>query len=235
MSSRIRDMEPDQRPRERLRRHGATGLSEAELLAVLLRVGRPGSGAVSEAHDLLAATGGLVGVARMTQQELERRPGIGPAKAASICAALELGRRVARVDLPGVALLERPEVVGEYLVARLRGQRREVFGFLSLDIGHRLVQDHDLWVGTRQQAPVEPAEVFRTALLDDAAGLIVFHNHPSGRLEPSRDDLELTERLVRCGSILGINVLDHLVIAGANWLSLRTLRPDLFRAPSEGR
>jgi DNA repair protein RadC len=234
MSSRIRDMEPNQRPRERLRRDGSKALSEAELLAVLLRVGRPGRSAVDEAHDLLAAMDGLVGVARMSPRELERRPGIGPAKAAAICAALELGRRVARVDVPDVALLERPEVAGDYLVARLRGQRREVFGFLSLDAGHRLLQDHELWVGTRLQAPVEPAEVFRTALLDDAAGIIVFHNHPSGRLEPSRDDLELTGRLVCCGDTLGISVLDHLVIAGSQWLSLRASRPDLFRRTHGG-
>jgi DNA repair protein RadC len=226
-------MEPDQRPRERLRRHGPVGLSEAELLAVLLRVGRPGRSAVAEAHDLLAEQGGLAGLARMDQRELERRPGIGPAKAAAICAAVELGRRVARADLPGVALLERPEVAGEYLVARLSGQRQEVFGILSLDAGHRLLHDRELWIGTRSQAPVEPAEVFRTALLDDAAGLIVYHNHPSGRLEPSRDDLRLTRRLVRAGDTLGIGVLDHLVVAGSRWTSMRVARPELFRRGAE--
>jgi DNA repair protein RadC len=83
-------------------------------------------------------------------------------------------------------------------------------------------------VGTRRQAPVEPAEVFRTALLDDAVGLIVFHNHPSGRLEPSRDDIELTRRLVRGGDTVGISVLDHLVVAGSRWMSLRSSRPELF-------
>ncbi len=234
MSAMIYDMEPEQRPRERLRRHGPARLSEAELLAVLLRVGRPGSSVVNEAQGLLADMGGLVGVARMGPRELERRPGIGPAKAAAVCAALELGRRVAKADVPGVALLERPEVAGDFLVAHLRGQRHEVFGMLSLDAGHRLLHDHELWVGTKSSAPVEPAEVFRTALLDDASGLIVFHNHPSGRLEPSRDDLELTRRLVHGGETLGISVLDHLVVAGSRWLSLRTARPDLFRVEHTG-
>ena len=229
MKTRIEDMAPEQRPRERLRSRGPESLSEAELLAVLLRTGRPGCSAVAEAHALLADAGGLEGVARMSAQELERRPGIGHAKAAAVCAALELGRRVARIDVPGTQLLERPETAAEYLVARLRGCRREIFGFISLDIRHRFITDHDLWEGTRSHVPVDPAEVFRTALLDDAAGVILFHNHPSGENEPSVDDVQLTRRLVRGGRAVGIEVLDHLIIAGPDWVSLRSRRPDVFK------
>lgn len=225
---RISDMEPAQRPRERLRERGAESLSEAELLAILLRTGRRGRGAVEEAQSLLTEAGGLIGVARMSGLELERRPGIGPAKAAALRAALELGRRVAREDLKEVQGLDRPDAAGEFLVALLRGQRREVFGFLSLNSRHRLLHVRELWVGTRNHAPVDPAEVFRAALLDDAAALIIFHNHPSGERRPSSDDLDLTVRLVQGGRLVGIEVVDHLVIAGRNWTSLRTDRPDIF-------
>lgn len=222
-------MEPGQRPRERLRSRGPDSLSEAELLAVLLRTGRPGRSAVAEAQDLLAQAGGLEGVARMSASELERRPGIGQAKAAAICAALELGKRVARVGVPGAHLLDRPETAADYLVARLRGCRREVFGFVSLDSRHRFISDHDLWEGTRRQVSVDPAEVFRTALLDDAAGVILFHNHPSGEKQPSADDLNLTRRLVRGGRAVGIEVLDHLIIAGPDWVSLRAGHAAIFK------
>ncbi len=200
------------------------------MLAVLLRTGRPGSSAVAEAHALLADAGGLEGVARMSARELERRPGFGHAKAAAVCAALELGRRVARVALPDSLVLDRPEAVAEYLVARLRGCRREIFGFVSLDSRHRFINDHDIWEGTRNHVQVDPAEVFRTALLSDAAGVILFHNHPSGEIEPSVDDIELTRRLVRGGRAVGIEVLDHLIVAGPKWVSLRARRPDVFQA-----
>ena len=225
---RIADMEPTQRPRERMRRQGPESLSETELLAVLLRTGRPGKSVLDQARDLLADAGGLEAVARMSARELERRPGIGRAKAATLCAALELGRRVARVRLPGSEVLDRPESVARYLIARLRGHRREVFGFLSLDSRHRFLDDHELWTGTRTHVPVDPAEVFRAALLDDAAGIILFHNHPSGEGRPSPDDIELTRRLVRGGRSVGIEVLDHLIIAGPEWLSLRSLEPGIF-------
>lgn len=213
-----------------MRNRGPESLSEAELLAVLLRTGRPGCSAVTEAQALLAEAGGLEGVARMSAKELERRPGIGQAKAASVCAALELGRRVARTDVPGTQLLERPEAAAQYLVARLRGCRREIFGFISLDTRHRFISDHDLWEGTRNHVSVDPAEVFRTALLDDAAGVILFHNHPSGERQASRDDLQLTHRLVRGGRAVGIEILDHLIIAGPDWVSLRAENPEIFQA-----
>lgn len=221
-------MEPRQRPRERMRQCGPQALSEAELLAVVLRTGRRGCGAVTEAHALLQSAGGLQGLARSTVRELEGRPGLGPAKATAIHAALELGRRLAREELQVAPSLDRPEAAGAYLVAALRGLRHEVFGFLGLDVRHRFIGEHVLSQGTRRQAPVEPAELFRRALMDDAAGVILFHNHPSGHPEPSLEDLELSRRLADGGRAIGIEVLDHLIVAGGAWTSLRSRRPDLF-------
>lgn len=230
MPQTMRDMEPSQRPRERLVASGPAVLSDAELIAVLLRSGRRGHGAVDEAHRLLHDAGGLIHVARMDVRELTSRRGLGPAKAAALVAAIELGQRVLRDRLRDGRRLDTPDVAGEFLVMRLAPQRQEVFGFLSLDGRHRVIRVHEVTLGTRTQAPVDPAEVFRRSLLDDAAAIVVFHNHPSGELEPSPDDLGLTRRLVDGGAVLGVAVHDHLIIAGGRWLSLRAVRPRLFDA-----
>lgn len=228
MTQRIRDLEPSQRPRERLLEFGAASLSDAELLAVLIRTGGRGRGAVSLAHGLLADSGGLAGFSRLDGKELERRPGLGPAKIASLLAAIELGKRFAKADLQSGERLDQPQIAGEYLVRRLHTESREVFGYVGLDANHRYLSLRELTLGTRNQAPVDAAELFRLAILDRASGLLLFHNHPSGNLEPSRDDLELTRRLVKGGQLIGVDVLDHLVVAGGRWLSLRSSRTDLF-------
>ena len=228
MTQYIRDMEPSQRPRERLLEYGARSLSDAELIAVLMRTGRRGRGAVVEAHSLLADVGGLAGVARLDFRELVARPGLGPAKAATLLAAVELGHRFAKAEVRTAERLDQPEIAGEFLVSRLQRESREVFGFLSLDGRHRYLATHELTLGTRTQAPVDGAELFRLALLDRATGLLLFHNHPSGDLEPSRDDLELTRRLVMGGQLVGVSVHDHLIVAGGRWLSLRSSRADIF-------
>jgi DNA repair protein RadC len=203
-------------------------LSDAELIAVLLRTGRRGVSAVTTAQELLAEAGGLAGVARLEHGQLTGTSGIGPAKAATLVAALELGTRLARAELRRGQRLDRPEAAARYLQRQLQSKRLEVFGFLSLDARHRLIAVREMASGTRTQAPVDTAELYRLAIVDEAAGLILFHNHPSGDLDPSRDDLGLTRRLVQAGDVVGIKVLDHVILAGARWLSLRSVRPELF-------
>jgi len=226
----IRELAPSSRPRERLLDFGPSVLSDAELLAVLMRTGRRGRGAVGEANALLVAAGGLPELARWSAAELLGVDGIGPAKAATILASLELGHRVARSRLREAEVLGDPSLVGDYLLRRLQVERREVFGFLTIDGRHRLIRCHEHSLGTRTQAPVDPAELFRRAIGDGAAGLMLFHNHPSGQLEPSRDDLDLTRRLVRAGEIVGVAVWDHVIVGCGQWLSLRRSRPALFSA-----
>ena len=228
MNMRICDIEPSQRPRERLLAHGPRVLTDAELLAVLLRTGRRGHSAIDLAQELLQMEGGLAGLARAGAQSLAARPGLGPAKAATLAAALELAHRLATAELSRRDRLDRPEAVGAFLVQHLAHHRREVFGFLSLDGRHGLIRVHDLSNGTRRTAPVDSGELFRIAVLDGASGLVLYHNHPSGTLDPSRDDLELTKRLVSGGALIGADVLDHLIVAGTRWLSLRTVHPGLF-------
>lgn len=224
----IREIEPSSRPRERLLEYGPGALSDPELLAVLLRTGRRGRGAVVEAHALLARAGGLSELARWDAVELLDVDGVGPAKAATILASLELGHRVARARLRQGELLGDPAVVGDFLVRRLQVERREIFGFLTIDGGNRLIRCHEHSAGTRTQTPVDPAELFRRALGDAAAALLLYHNHPSGGLEPSRDDLDLTRRLVSAGAVLGIPVWDHIIVGAGSWLSLRRSQPGLF-------
>lgn len=228
MAQFIRELAPSSRPRERLLEFGPTVLSDAELLAVLMRTGRRGRGAVVEANALLISAGGLPELARWSAAELLGVSGIGPAKAATLLASLELGHRIARTRLRESEILGDPEVVGEYLVRKLQVERREVFGFLTVDGRHRLIRSHDHSLGTRTQAPVDPADVFRKALSDGAAGVLLYHNHPSGQLEPSRDDLDLTRRLVRAGEVVGVAVWDHVIVGCGQWLSLRRSRPGLF-------
>jgi len=224
----IREMEPTQRPRERLLEIGAAALSDAELVAILLRTGRPGRSATTEAHQLLAEAGGVGGLATRDARDLADRPGIGPAKACALAAAFELARRLATVAVRTEERLDEPRAAGEFVAGRVGWETSEVFGFVSLDGRHRFVAEHLLTRGTRNQAPVDVADLMRIALRDRAAAVIVFHNHPSGDLQPSADDLELTRRLVRAGAIVGVPVLDHLIVAGGRWLSLRVVRPGVF-------
>jgi DNA repair protein RadC len=228
MTQCIREMEPSQRPRERLLEFGARALSDAELLAVLIRTGRPGHNAVVEAHGLLADVGGLAGVARLDRHELAARPGIGPAKIATVMAAVELGQRFARAAVQAAKRLDQPHIAGEFLVSRMQPETREIFGFISLDGRHRFLANHELSLGTRTQAPVDGAELFRLALLDRASGVLLYHNHPSGDLAPSRDDIDLTRRLVLGGTLVGVSVHDHFIVAAGRWLSLRSARAEIF-------
>ncbi len=231
MVKRLTDIEPSQRPRERLFASGPAALSDAEVLAVLMRTGRRGHSVVAEAHELLKEAGGLAGMARMDVKELMARPGMGPAKTSALAAGLELGRRLAKDEYKKAPGLGQPDAAGEYLIRHLNGRRREVFGFISLDCRHRLIAVHDLFQGTRNQTPVEVSQLFREALLDDASALLIFHNHPSGDLDPSANDLAITGRLVEGGRLVGVSVLDHLVIGASKWRSLRSTHPDLFSGP----
>lgn len=226
----MRSIPEDERPRERLLRLGPSALSTPELVAVLLRTGTGSRDVLALAAYLLERAGGVAGLAGMPLAEVLTLDGIGPAKAAALEAALELGRRAAEAELAEGSVLDRPENAGKYLVARLRGRPTEVFGYLALNGRHRLLQVRELSAGTRRHAPVDAAELFRRALLDGASGVLLFHNHPSGSPEASADDRLLTRRLAAAGATLGVPVLDHLIVAGARWVSLRSDEPGLFTA-----
>jgi DNA repair protein RadC len=208
-------------PRERLRLLGVRALSDAELLALLLRTGGAGASALSVARDLLDRFGGLRRLAQAAPRELSGARCVGPAKSASLLAALEIGRRAAEQRLSVGQPIQRPEDVHRHFYLRLREARQECFTALLLDGRHRLIGEELVSRGTLTASLVHPREVFRRALREAAAALVLVHNHPSGDPSPSPEDREVTERLVRAGELLGVRVVDHVIVAERGYHSFR--------------
>lgn len=215
-------MPAEQRPRERLLRDGGGGLTDAELVAVLLRTGRPGQSAVAMADELLVEHGGLAGLVHTDRQRLGR-DGLRDAKAATLLAGLELARRLARAELAhDDELLAHPRGVADYLRLRFGRLDQEVMGALYVDLGHRLLRESEIYRGTLTRAAVEPRTILREGLLAGAAAMFVFHTHPNGDPAPSVEDLEFTERLRVAGEVMGIRLLDHMILGRrGRWVSLR--------------
>ncbi len=211
------------RPRERLEAKGPEALSDAELLALLLRSGGPGRPAARVAAALLERHGGLLGLAAAGARELGAEPGIGPAQRAAIRACLELGRRVAARRLAPGTPLRGPADVYRHFHPSLRHASHERFLVLLLDGRHRVMRHELVSQGTLTASLVHPREVFRPALREAAAAIVLVHNHPSGDPTPSPEDREVTTRLARAGELLGVWVVDHVVVAERGYASLREL------------
>jgi DNA repair protein RadC len=209
------------RPRERLDAVGPEALSDAELLALLLRTGGRGADALSVAAGLLERHEGLLGLARASGRELSEAAGVGPAKRATLRAAFELGRRLAAGRLAPGTVLRGPADVFRHFHPTLRDAPTERFLVVLLDGRHRLLRHELVSQGTLTASLVHPREVFRPALRESAAALVLVHNHPSGDPAPSAEDREVTARLVRAGELLGIPVIDHVVVAERGYASLR--------------
>lgn len=217
----IRELPESERPRERLLKQGSDALSDAELIAVLLRTGRVGASAVQMATELLQETGGLSGLVALSPQMLRRR-GLGPAKAATLLASLEIASRVARSQIDEREPMTRPGEVARYLALRYCVRDQEIMGALFLDVRNRLVGEKELFRGTLDKALVEPREILKECLLRGAAAVIVFHTHPSGDPTPSLEDLDFTQHLRDAGKIVGVRLSDHLILGrSGRWVSLR--------------
>lgn len=211
-----------ERPRERLLQYGEGGLSDAQLLAIVLRTGDRVSGvtAVDLARQLLAAfDGDLEALSQATVTELCQTPGIGPAKACEIKAAFEIGRRrLARQGGPLVQFRSSKDVAQHY-IPLLAGKKREQFQVVLLDRKNRVTRDVMISQGSLTASVVHPREVFNPAIRDSAAAVIFVHNHPSGDPQPSPEDRSLTKRLVAAGKVLGIQVLDHIIVGRDTYMS----------------
>ena len=220
----MKDLLPDDRPREKLRQHGASALGDNELVALVIGIGSRRGNALSVANALLAAHGGLHGLTRCGADDLVRIPGIGRARAAQILAALELGRR-SLTHAPSARLRIRgPRDAAAYLMPRFGSRGVEQFGIMLLDAKHRVMRTAVLSVGTLNSSIVEPREVFREAAIGGATAIVIFHNHPSGDPTPSPEDVALTRRLVAAGSLIGIDVVDHVVLGDARFCSIKGVR-----------
>ena len=216
----IKDWPEDERPREKLLRSGSAILSDAELLALLLRSGVRGADAVTLARHLLAECGGLRGLLERRASHFVALPGCGNAAYATLQAALELGRRYVYSALQRDGPLENPGAAGDYLVARMKAYQREVFACLFLDTRHRVIALRELFFGSIDSATVHPREVIKSCLELNSAAIILAHNHPSGVAEPSAADIAITRRIVDAAALIDVRVLDHLVVGECEAVSM---------------
>jgi len=210
----------NERPRERLLQHGPQHLTEAELLGILLGKGAKKKTAIDLARELLDRYESLENLFGRSPSELMKIKGIGSAKAATLAAAFQLVRRIQSKTSQDRPSFRRAKDVAGYYLPLMKDLRREVFRVLLLSRANRLIKEVTISEGTLDASIVHPREVFREALLEPAAGVILIHNHPSGNPSPSEEDLRITKQLVEAGRLLGIRVYDHIILAGESYQSL---------------
>lgn len=218
---RITDLDESERPRERLSRLGAKSLSDAELIAILLRVGLPGENAVEVGQRLLEDLGGLVGLYRAEFETVTAQKGIGQAKAAQLKAAIELGRRLTTASPDDRPQIHSPGDAVNLVLYEMGALEQEELRVILLDIRNRVQSIATIYRGSVNSSQVRVAEIFKLAIRANLPALIVVHNHPSGDPTPSPDDVSVTRAIVQAGKLLDIDVLDHLVIGHARWVSLK--------------
>ena len=230
----LKDLPLDAQPREKLLARGPAALSDAELLAILLRTGLAGKGVLQLAQELLddpvrdpatgrsagGGFGGIAGLLHASSQDLQRIKGLGPAKRAELMAVLELARRARAQQLREREVFDSPQAVQHYLQLHLAGRTHEVFAVLFLDSGNRLIAMEELFRGTLTQTSVYPREVVLRALHHHAAAVVLAHNHPSGSVQPSRADEALTQTLKAALALVDVRVLDHVIVAPGAALSM---------------
>ncbi len=216
---RIKEWPEQERPRERLFQEGARSLSDSDLLALLIGSGTGGVTAVDLAKRILINREGIGGLARSSVEELLRFRGVGRAAAARIIAALELGKRAACRQGEERLRIKTPVEVVEAYGPGLRDLQQEEFHVLLLDNGNRVIQNRLVTRGTLNASLVHPREVFKTAIDSLASGVILLHNHPSGNRDPSKEDRLVTRQMVAAGEVMGIQVMDHIIIAGGDYFS----------------
>jgi DNA repair protein RadC len=215
----ITDWPAGERPREKLLQRGASSLSDAELLAIFLRIGVKGKSAVDLARELITKFGDLTRLIAASEQEFCSIHGLGQAKFVQLQAVVEMSRRALQEEMQSGDALNSPRAVREFLQLLLRTRQQEVFVALFLDAQHRVIATEELFQGTLTQTSVYPREVVKRALYNNAAAVIFAHNHPSGVAEPSQSDQLLTNALKQALQLVDVRVLDHFIVAGAGCLS----------------
>ncbi len=219
----MKELSPDDRPREKLLHHGVAVLGDNELVALVLGNGRRGSGALSVANELLRQQGGIHGLARAASGDLARVRGVGAVKAAQLIAAVELGRRTLAHSASERTQLRTPRDAASYLLPLFGARSVEQFGIVLLDSKHRVLRTTLVSIGTLNSTIVQPREVFREAILGSAAAVVAFHNHPSGDPSPSSDDVELTVRLAAAGALMGVDLVDHVILGDGRYCSFKEM------------
>lgn len=213
----------DERPREKLLDHGAKALSDAELLAIFLRTGIKGRTALDLARDLIMHFGGLRGLLGASSADFCEYKGMGPAKYVQLQAALEMSKRYFRDELRESCVISNPEACKRYVVHALSGRQQETFAVLYLNTQNAILSFDELFQGTIDAASVYPREVVRSVLKQGASAVILCHNHPSGSTQPSQADIEITRRLKQALELIDVRVLDHLIVADTQAISMAEL------------
>ena len=220
-SYRIRELTASERPRERLAKLGPQALSNAELLAILLRVGVQGENAVQVGQRLLSQFGSITGLHRVSYEELFSAYGVGPAKAAQIKAAIELGRRLSIETSGDMPTINSPADAAALVMYEMSALPQEQLRVMLLNTRNQVLEIKTLYQGSLNSSAVRVGEVFKQAIIQNAAATIICHNHPSGDPTPSPDDVAVTRAMVEAGQLLDIPILDHLVIGGNRFVSLK--------------
>lgn len=216
----IKNWPKDERPRERLLAYGPDSMSDAQLMAIILRTGGSGRSAIDMAMELLDRFGTLNDIEHASVSEFCSIKGLGKAKTAQLKAALELGRRLFRERPPKGPVFSNGKDVYSYFYPLFRNKKKEVFFCALLDVKNRLRKDCRVSEGTLTSSIIHPREAFREAIKESAASVIFVHNHPSGDPEPSREDILITEKLESAGEIIGIRLLDHIIIGEGKYTSM---------------
>lgn len=216
----IREWREDERPREKLMKHGASALSDAEILAIIIQSGTRSFSALDAAKALLERHGTITKLASCDYSEFKHVKGLGTAKSILLAAAIELSRRIMSDPFENELIIRSPEDVAQRYIPKLRGSRTEVFRTLLLNSSNQVFREVIVSEGILNSSLVHPREVFRLAITESAAAIILLHNHPSGNPEPSKEDLAITKKLVEAGKLIEIKVIDHIIIAGENFTSL---------------
>lgn len=219
----LKDLPEDARPREKLLARGAGALSDAELLALLLRSGIQGKNVLVLAQELVERFGGVAGLLHTSATDLEAVKGLGPAKRAELVAVLELSRRALTQRLIEKPLFASPQAVRDYLQLQLGSRPHEIFAVMFLDSQHRLIVLEEMFRGTLAQTSVYPREVVQRALALNASSVVLAHNHPSGTAKPSRADESLTQTLKAALALVDVRVLDHFVVTASEAVSMAEL------------
>jgi DNA repair protein RadC len=217
----IRDVHIADRPRERLIRQGAGSLSNQELIAILLRTGTKEESVLMLANRILKSFDKIQDFKEATVEEMTAVKGVGQAKAVQILAAVELGKRIYRKHSEGRYVIKSPEDAAAYLMTDMSSLVQEHFVVLFLNVKNEVLHKQTIFIGSLNSSIVHPREIFREAVKRSAASIICAHNHPSGNPTPSPEDIEVTDRLVEAGSIIGIELLDHLIIGDHRFISLK--------------
>ncbi|MGX7112829.1 RadC family protein [Gemella cuniculi] len=216
----IKEFDLDERPREKFRKYGAFSLSDKEILAILLRTGSKNQNVLELAADILADVGGITNLKETTFNELIKHKGIGEEKAIHILANIEFARRIYSTNIPDVKC-NSPEVIAKYLKSSLENLSQEIFIVLDIDTKGKILQKREVFKGSLAMSIVHPREVFKNAIKNSAASVVCVHNHPSSDPTPSFEDIKTTLNLMEVGEVIGIEMLDHIVVAKSGYVSIR--------------